>query len=378
MLDAGAARAVDASVHDFLSFLRPDDIAGAVDRSKSTFFHHWPTLQAYLDDLVRHAVNPMTDTGLARRFGDIIADDGADSAETLARLRRLGADSFEALLVNPNFPFLLLSSAATIEPAVRGELQDANRELETYVAGIIEDYLTRRRLVLRDPFTADVVVSALMAIILGLAMRGRGTPERFTGTLFVDVVAGLLSSLVAGPPSRDMTFDDYIDNALIHTDAASPKHGLAARIAAAPEDVREMSAGVTATLREEVVPAAEAALAAAMAETGGGIESAVGYFARLHGILEDHQYACVVAIGIGGAIRIGGPAPGMANPALESGLDGVTRRAVACTPALATSPHIEATAVRLQLDVMRMVIGADTSPLPRFLDVVRAILELDA
>ena len=377
MLDAGVEIAREASVQAYLSFLRPEDVAAAADRSKSTFFHHWPSMADYIDDLVREAVSPMSDQSLAAILG---VNQGETEREAFRRFRSVAAAAFDAFASNRNFPFFLLAAAAG-DPRASEELGRANRELDERIGEILDDFLVSQGRSIRDPFTADIIVATFYAIGVGLATRARSDADRITGILFADVLAGLLPALVTSSEGDRLAFDDYVDMALVRP-AGTPTTTEEVMGPLYPELSDDLIAGAaeaTLDLRTHVVPEAEAHLASLAAEAGGwGIDEAIRYLGGLHAVLSDHPRTCLLTAVVVHASRVVSAPPTVADPLRDSGLDGVTRRALGVSAAACASVHLEETVRNLELRIMRLVYGGDLTPLDRDLDEARAIITLDA
>ena len=215
MVEAGLARLQSATVADFLAFLRPEDIADAAGKAKSTFFHHWRGVDDYLQEVMEAAWRARD----ADRFlpsGVAIAplQANAERSDIIKRVREVAVSGFDAVMANPNFGFYLLNAAAGDEAAVAalGQAQEAG---DDHIGMMLHTYLTTQDREVRDPFTPEILAATISAIAVGIAIRARANPERFNAILFADIVTALIPTLVTLPDDDEpLQFDDYIDHAM--------------------------------------------------------------------------------------------------------------------------------------------------------------------
>lgn len=390
MLEAGARRTATASLDDYLAFLRPEDIAASAERSKSTFFHHWPSLHDYITELTAGALAPAAETGLARALASAATEgdgqpkgrspgvaDSADGDAIVSWLRGVAMAAFDGVTENPDFHLYLLANACGGDVTAE-RLREVHGAMDQRIGNVIESYLKRSGLEVRDPFTPEVVATAFSAAALGLAMRARFDPDRVTAMLYADVIAALLPVLVATPESNDIPFDEFVDRAMLRpvvTDT-EPADSMRELAEDAPSTMLEAARTATRILREQVVPEVEAGLDADLAirPALSGTDVVCNHLVRLHALAADRPAVTMAAIGATSAISVARAAPAVPDPLADSGLDGVTRRAISTIGDVPPDPELGQTVRSLELSMLRTAVGIEPLPLERLLLVARVTL----
>jgi AcrR family transcriptional regulator len=172
--------------------------------TRATFYHHWPTLDAYFVDLIPHAFE------VGRRLPP---EPGRysyylDTTRSRVEAVRIGAESeLRRIAGDPAFPLRMSISAtatASNAQAVRDAYQTDHDEPGIATTTFLWD-LWRR--VPREPFDHRSLAIVWTALLDGLALRDRIDPDLDAPAIFGNMAVALLMAL-----SRDVEESSDLDS----------------------------------------------------------------------------------------------------------------------------------------------------------------------
>jgi AcrR family transcriptional regulator len=206
--------------------------------TRATFYHHWPTLDAYFVDLVRHVFK----AGRRLPPEPVRYAEFLDSTKSRTEaVRAGGATLLQTVIEDQAFPLRMCISVTATESNAHDVLEgyrtqhdEPGRESTTFLWD-----LWRR--VPREPFDHQSVAVIWTAMLDGLALRQRLDPDLDAPALFGNLAVALLPAL-----SRDIDDPMDLDQWAAPLEQISPGAAPAARTRSAPP------AGVT---REQVARA---------------------------------------------------------------------------------------------------------------------------
>jgi AcrR family transcriptional regulator len=196
LLDAGVELFAELPPADLFGGLTVSALARRGQTTRATFYHHWPTLDAYFADLAAHAFAKYSVWQLEseRQLPSFL--DPANSRS--ATLRAASATELDIAASNPAFAMRLILAANVDDPTIVPILQRFHRERDQAaeeVTGFLWGLWHREP---RPPFTFASVAALWTALVDGLAMRKRIDPDFDAGGLFGDVAVALLPATSRG------------------------------------------------------------------------------------------------------------------------------------------------------------------------------------
>jgi len=183
MLDAAQTIWGEASTADLFAGLSVTEVARTAGVTRSTFYAHWPTTEAYLRDLVAHLADPV--------WGSTPADTAsADSVlgrgglRLLDRLLTACDGHVHALLDDPAFPVRMALMSRISDPALIDGLRIAQRTAANDYGRQTTQLDALWGRVVRPPFEPQQLLMILGAMAEGTAQLHRLDPERFPTTVY--------------------------------------------------------------------------------------------------------------------------------------------------------------------------------------------------
>ena len=183
MLDAASRIWSASSTSDMFAGLSVTEVARTAGVTRSTFYAHWPTTEAYLRDLVDHLADPVwgstpTDTQSADSAF------GAGGMRLLDRLLAASDGHVRALLDDPAFPLRMALMSRIDDPTLVDRLRVAHYD----AAGAYGRQTTQLDAlwgrVIRPPFEPHQLMMILGAMAEGTAQLHRLDPEGFPLTTY--------------------------------------------------------------------------------------------------------------------------------------------------------------------------------------------------
>ncbi|MFT4294138.1 MAG: hypothetical protein QM582_01865 [Micropruina sp.] len=221
LLAAGLDILVDDPAEHAFDHLKATRVAAAAGRTTGAFFHHWPSQDDYVLDLIDFAFQPEQSTTLplVERF---VAEElmaGHPLGDVLARACEL---TLEHLPGDPQtiIEYLLWKRAVTDREFGRWLMERFHRldgEGAQTFARLLE--LADRRP--RPPFTAETVSVMLPALIQSVALRHLVDREDLPEGVTRWIVLSVIPLLTAGP-GDDLDADEYTVELLRRTGLDRP------------------------------------------------------------------------------------------------------------------------------------------------------------
>jgi AcrR family transcriptional regulator len=190
LLDAGIELFAELPPAALFGGLSVSALARRGRTTRATFYHHWPTLDAYFTDLAAHAFD---------RYGPWQLDPGRrlpnfldPATSRIDALRAAAAGELEAAAANPTFAMRLILAANVDDPAIVPLLRTFHRERDEAAVEVTRFLWGLWHRAPRAPFTYASIAALWTALIDGLAMRQRIDPDFDAGGLFGAVAVALL------------------------------------------------------------------------------------------------------------------------------------------------------------------------------------------
>ncbi|CAI7977265.1 putative HTH tetR-type domain-containing protein [Frankia sp. Hr75.2] len=185
MLDAGEELLVEwlhsASAGGLLSNIKATDIARRVGKTTGSFFHWWPTQEAYREQLLEHLLSAdrmreLNVEGTLAAITEAVATRGR--AELSDVIRAGGRANFEDLGRGNAFEIqILLLAGRAGDPQISTALKAFYRALLDAFVPVYIDFLNLFQRRMRAPFTVENYAVALTALAEGLHMRRLVDPD---------------------------------------------------------------------------------------------------------------------------------------------------------------------------------------------------------
>jgi AcrR family transcriptional regulator len=185
MLDAGMDLLVEwlhsSSAGGLLGNVRATDVARRVGKTTGSFFHWWPTQDAYRESLLEHLLSrerlrEVNVEGSLQGINDAIE---ARGRLEIADVIRAGAvANLASIDGNQDFDVqLLLVAARAGDPRIARELQAFYQAILDAYVPIYEDFMAAFGLRIRAPYTVQNYAVILTALAEGLLMRRQVDPD---------------------------------------------------------------------------------------------------------------------------------------------------------------------------------------------------------
>lgn len=205
LLEAGMEILREETPRTLSSVLGPRAVARRALRSTGSFFYHWPSAEAYVDDLVAHifrsgllpeSVDEVT-KGLAA-----LARDPSDSVTAIEAICR--AD-FLHLAQDPNLGVEMLLRAQLHDEQIADGLRAFYRATDEISRKSYEAVAAAWDREPRPPLDYPGIVVILTAVLEGLALRHLVDPEHVPPERFGEAVLALLPVVFRAPgDDRDL------------------------------------------------------------------------------------------------------------------------------------------------------------------------------
>lgn len=185
MLDVGEELLVEwlqsASTGGLLSNIKATDIARRVGKTTGSFFHWWPTQEAYREQLLEHLLSAdrMRELNVEGTLAAITEAVTARGRAELSDVIRAGAAAnFEDLGRGNEFEIqMLLLAGRAGDPEISRALRAFYRALLEAFVPVYIDFLKVFRRRMRTPFTVENYAVTLTALAEGLHMRRLVDPD---------------------------------------------------------------------------------------------------------------------------------------------------------------------------------------------------------
>src|SRR3954447_10537398 len=177
LLEAGAALIREQPVGDVLSQVTARAVAERVGRTTGAFFHQWPNLEAYHQDLIGYVLDPARIASTAEAVDAVLGGlkAGLDPATVLHLAAR---GNFESVRADPYVPlWQALWSTHGHDEQVRVLLRENFDWVTAQVVPLLEACLATAGRRMQPPFTVETFAVLITALVQGLNLRFAIEPE---------------------------------------------------------------------------------------------------------------------------------------------------------------------------------------------------------
>jgi AcrR family transcriptional regulator len=176
LLQAGHRLLVEAPAPTAFSHLTATRVATTAGRTTGAFFHQWPTMEDYLQDLLAYVLHPERSITL-RATAEKLAEQLADGRSFTEAIVSACSDTVEIATRDPQTIVELLAWVRSLhDEPFRGQVARHSPRLDADAAtlyGSLVELLGRQP---REPFTVEAIASVCAAVAQGLAAREALTP----------------------------------------------------------------------------------------------------------------------------------------------------------------------------------------------------------
>lgn len=183
-------------------------------RSPGGFYHHWPSLEAYVDDLVVHAIEESTDR-LADSVGAGLSGilETATPAKMFSQLERFFGLHFDTAVSEMSGTRAELLVWMSRDTDLVPWLRERHRAFDAAAAVYIPPILQRWGREMRPPWTVDSMLHAFSALLFGFEVGHGLDPDRGSRRSFVGVAMAIFATATR-PAGSDLDFDGHLRLAL--------------------------------------------------------------------------------------------------------------------------------------------------------------------
>jgi AcrR family transcriptional regulator len=195
LLEAGLQLLSTKPATAALGHLTVASITAEAGRTSGAFFHQWPTLDAYLHDLIGYVLRPEHSVNLWQTVERLSA--GLAGGATFARsLAEAGRDVPERSAHDPQTIIeLLMWNRALHDESFRAVVAGHYARLDAGAAPAYGELMRLLGRAPRPPFSAESIGAICTAIAQGLALRASLTPGLYPERTFGWLVATLVPLL---------------------------------------------------------------------------------------------------------------------------------------------------------------------------------------
>lgn len=192
LLDAGVEILREEAPRMLSNVLGPRAVARRAMRSTGSFFHHWPSAEAYLDDLIEHIFR----SGLLPENVDDVTDSLSalveDPPNSAAAIEGICRATFLHIVQDPNLGVELLLRAQPDDEQISDGLRSFYREIDAISQKSHEAVASIWDREPRPPLDYDSITIIFTAVLEGLTIRHLVDPERVPPERFGEAVLALL------------------------------------------------------------------------------------------------------------------------------------------------------------------------------------------
>jgi len=192
LLSAGLELLHEDSVGNVLNQVKAAKVAHRAGLTQGAFFHHWPTQDAYLEDLFDHALATDRFEWTNRIAADSLRE-LAEGGDLAALTRRITADLVTSLSEDVSFRIQTgLWARADVDATVAARLHRLYADTDRGFAALFREALESRGMRVREGHTYEEMARIANAILEGLVVRRRIDPELVPAELLGDLLLALL------------------------------------------------------------------------------------------------------------------------------------------------------------------------------------------
>jgi AcrR family transcriptional regulator len=201
LLDAGLRLLADDPAAGAFGHLKAGRVAAEAGRTTGAFFHHWPSQEDYVLDLIDYAFRPEQAESLQAVQADLAEglEAGREVGEALLSACRTALDS---IADEPQTAIeFLMWKRATIDPEFGSWVAERYRDLDAAGAPLFTDLIALTGRQVRPPFTVETAAALVTAIAHGLVLRHAVARQTYPPDILGWVVMALLPLITA--PTKD-------------------------------------------------------------------------------------------------------------------------------------------------------------------------------
>lgn len=194
-----------------LGHLTVASITAEAGRTSGAFFHQWPTLDAYIHDLIGYVLRPERSVNLWQTV-ERLSVALAGGATFVRALAEAGRDVPERSADDPQTIIeLLMWNRALHDEPFRAVVARHYASLDAGAAPAYGELMRMLGRAPRPPFTAESIGAICTAIAQGLALRASLTPGRYPEQIFGWLVASLVP-LLTTTEGDDRDAESFVDD----------------------------------------------------------------------------------------------------------------------------------------------------------------------
>jgi AcrR family transcriptional regulator len=202
LLAAGLELLRRESVGNVLNQVKAARVARQAGLTQGAFFHHWPTQDAYLEDLFDHALATDRFEWTNRVAADSLRE-LAEGGDLDVLTRRIAGELVTGLSEDVSFQVQAgLWARADVDEVVAARLRRLYEDTDRRFGALFREALESRGMRAREGHTYEEMARIANAILEGLVVRRRIDPELVPAELFGDLILALLphyAEAIPGP-----------------------------------------------------------------------------------------------------------------------------------------------------------------------------------
>jgi AcrR family transcriptional regulator len=222
LLGAGRRILLDLPATRAFSHLTASRVATEAGRTTGALFHQWPTLDAYMQDLIALVFAPSqseTFPAIAATILEVFDKSGSLHDAIVA-------GSHDALRTSPHDPHtiveLLTWNRAARDDGFRQEVAPHYEALDAMGGELIEGLLALAGREMRPPFTSDVFAAVCAGMVQGIAIREVMTPGYYPPDILGWILITLTLLFTRIPGEDPETVPELIAHTPLLAAASSP------------------------------------------------------------------------------------------------------------------------------------------------------------
>jgi AcrR family transcriptional regulator len=195
LLDAGVELLREEGLSGMLAAVSSRSVSRRAHRSTGAFFHHWPSSDAYVSDLIDHILRPAVVPDPLERVGENLDQLAEAPTGVVEALRATCRQDFVETAEYPALPLQMLLWSKHDDGRVCDALRRFYAGTDEFMAPRIEAIAGALGLEPLPPFDYETISVIFSAAIEGLLLRYKVEPARVADDLFGDVVLALIPAL---------------------------------------------------------------------------------------------------------------------------------------------------------------------------------------
>jgi len=199
LLAAGHRLLVEAPAATAFSHLTANRVATTAGRTTGAFFHQWPTIEDYLQDLLAYVMHPYRSVAL-RSTSAAIADELAAGLPFTAALIAACGDTIQTTTRDPQTIVELLAWVRSLhDEPFRIQFARLYPGLDADATEVFSALIQLLGREPREPFTVETIGAICTGIAQGLASREALTPGFYPPDLYAWLILSLAPLMTRAP-----------------------------------------------------------------------------------------------------------------------------------------------------------------------------------